>query len=126
VFGCLFHLAHLDSGEPLAHHPDRSKRLQQFCVSQATANRNRTGNCDHGVSRDAQASRCPDSGQAEPRGRPISTSCSGGDVVFGFLEPSNQKRFKFSRSANRKPDTFAQPEARSGAFRASTEVWVVD
>jgi len=43
-----------------------------------------------------------------------------------FLEPSNQKRFKFSRSANRKPDTFAQPEAPSGAFRASTEVWVVD
>ena len=43
-----------------------------------------------------------------------------------FLEPSNQKRFKFSRSANRKPDTFARPETPSDAFRASTEVWVVD
>ena len=43
-----------------------------------------------------------------------------------FLEPSNQKRFKLSRSANRKPDTFARPETPSDAFRASTEVWVVD
>jgi hypothetical protein len=43
-----------------------------------------------------------------------------------FLAPSNQKRFKFSRSSNRKPDTFVRPEAPSDAFRASTEVWVVD
>jgi hypothetical protein len=43
-----------------------------------------------------------------------------------FLEPSNQKRFKFSRSRNAKPDTFARPETPSDAFRTSTEVWVVD
>jgi hypothetical protein len=43
-----------------------------------------------------------------------------------FLDPSNQKRFKFSRSSDRKPNTFVRPEAPSDAFRASTEVWVVD
>ena len=43
-----------------------------------------------------------------------------------FLDPSNQKRFKFSRSSNPKPDTFVRPEAPGDAFRASTEVWVVD
>jgi len=43
-----------------------------------------------------------------------------------FLDPSNQKRFKFSRSSNSKPDTFVGREAPSDAFRASTEVWVVD
>jgi len=43
-----------------------------------------------------------------------------------FLEPSNQKRFKFSRSRNGKPDTFARSETPSDAFRTSTEVWVVD
>lgn len=43
-----------------------------------------------------------------------------------FLDPSNQKRFKFSRSSNPKLDTFVGPEAPSDAFRASTEVWVVD
>ena len=43
-----------------------------------------------------------------------------------FLDPANQKRFKFSRSLNRKPDTFARPETPNDAFRASTEVWVVD
>jgi hypothetical protein len=43
-----------------------------------------------------------------------------------FLEASNQKRFKFSRSRNGKPDTFARPETPGDAFRTSTEVWVVD
>jgi len=43
-----------------------------------------------------------------------------------FLDPSNQKRFKFSRSSNSKPDTFVRPEAPNDAFRASTEVWVID
>jgi hypothetical protein len=43
-----------------------------------------------------------------------------------FLEPANQRRFKFSRTRKRVPDTFSRAETPTGAFRASTEVWVID
>ena len=43
-----------------------------------------------------------------------------------FLEPSNQQRFKFERSSKRVPDTFSRENTPTGAFRTSTEVWVVE
>lgn len=43
-----------------------------------------------------------------------------------ILEPVNQPRFKFKRSSNRVPDTFSRENTPTGAFRTSTEVWVVE
>jgi hypothetical protein len=43
-----------------------------------------------------------------------------------FLEPSNQQRFKFERSSKRVPDTFSRQNTPTGAFRTSTEVWVIE
>ena len=43
-----------------------------------------------------------------------------------FLEPSNQQRFKFERSNKRVPDTFSRENTPTGAFRTSTEVWVIE
>jgi hypothetical protein len=44
-----------------------------------------------------------------------------------FLEPVNQKRFAFTRASSRATAALARPsEPPGGAFRASTEVWIVD
>jgi hypothetical protein len=43
-----------------------------------------------------------------------------------FLLPANQGRFRFSRTRDRVPDTFARHDAPTAAFRASTEVWIVE
>jgi hypothetical protein len=42
-----------------------------------------------------------------------------------FLEQINQFRFKFKQTTMRRPTTAVEPDASSGAFRVSTEVWVV-
>jgi hypothetical protein len=42
-----------------------------------------------------------------------------------FLESDNHYRFKFKQTEDRKPATAADPLASGGAFRVSTEVWVV-
>jgi hypothetical protein len=43
-----------------------------------------------------------------------------------FLLPANQGRFRFSRTRDRVPETFASRDAPTAAFRTSTEVWVVE
>jgi hypothetical protein len=43
-----------------------------------------------------------------------------------FLLPANQGRFRFSRTRDRVPDTFARHDMPTGAFRTSTEVWIVE
>ncbi len=43
-----------------------------------------------------------------------------------FLLPANQGRFRFSRTRDRVPGTFASRDAPTAAFRTSTEVWVVE
>ncbi len=43
-----------------------------------------------------------------------------------FLLPANQGRFRFSRTRDRVPDTFASRDAPTAVFRTSTEVWVVE
>jgi hypothetical protein len=43
-----------------------------------------------------------------------------------FLLPANQGRFRFNRTRNRVPDTFTSREAPTGAFRTTTEVWIVE
>jgi hypothetical protein len=42
-----------------------------------------------------------------------------------FLESANHFRFKFKQTEDRKPTTAADMSAADGAFRVSTEVWVV-
>jgi hypothetical protein len=43
-----------------------------------------------------------------------------------FLEASNQPRFRFKRTGDRQPKTIdADASLASGAFRVSTEVWVI-
>ena len=48
--------------------------------------------------------------------------------IFGLqvLDPSNQARFKFARSNKRVPETFSRENTPTGAFRTSTEVWVIE
>ena len=48
--------------------------------------------------------------------------------IFGLqvLDRSNQARFKFARSKRRVPDTFSRDHTPTGAFRTSTEVWVIE
>ncbi len=43
-----------------------------------------------------------------------------------FLLPANQGRFRFSRTRDRVPETFASRDAPTAVFRTSTEVWVVE
>jgi hypothetical protein len=43
-----------------------------------------------------------------------------------FLLPANQGRFRFRRTRDRVPDTFASRDAPTAVFRTSTEVWVVE
>jgi hypothetical protein len=43
-----------------------------------------------------------------------------------FLLPANQGRFRFSRTKHHVPDTFTRDDAPTGAFRTSTEVWIVE
>jgi hypothetical protein len=43
-----------------------------------------------------------------------------------FLEPSNQYRFKFKRSEDRRPAAARDETMPPGYFRVSTEVWVVE
>ena len=43
-----------------------------------------------------------------------------------ILEPANQPRFAFKRSKNRVPDTFKEDNTPTGAFRTSTEIWVIE
>jgi hypothetical protein len=42
-----------------------------------------------------------------------------------FLESANHFRFKFKQTEDRKPTTAADTSGADGAFRVSTEVWVV-
>jgi hypothetical protein len=48
--------------------------------------------------------------------------------IFGLqvLDRSNQARFKFARSNKRVPETFSRDNTPTGAFRTSTEVWVIE
>jgi len=43
-----------------------------------------------------------------------------------FLTPANQPRFKFARTNERMPATVGPLSGAEGAFRVSTEVWVVE
>ena len=43
-----------------------------------------------------------------------------------YLERPNQPRFRFSRAADRTPGTATAASSPSGAFRVSTEVWVIE
>jgi hypothetical protein len=43
-----------------------------------------------------------------------------------FLAPGNQDRFKFKRTADRRPATTGEEPAPPGNFRVSTEVWVLE
>jgi hypothetical protein len=46
--------------------------------------------------------------------------------VLKVLEPANQPRFRFRVTRDRAPRPFASADGIPGAFRASTEVWVVE
>jgi hypothetical protein len=43
-----------------------------------------------------------------------------------FLEPGNQDRFKFKRTADRRPAMSGDEPTPPGYFRVSTEVWVIE
>ena len=64
------------------------------------------------------------------RARATTSATSGGTSTrrrypLLFLETANQFRFKFKRTKDRRPRTEPANPARDGAFRVSTEVWVI-
>ena len=46
-------------------------------------------------------------------------------LALQFLEPANQRRFRFTRTAERQPATVAGPAAPDEAFRISVEMWAI-
>jgi len=46
-------------------------------------------------------------------------------LALQFLEPANQPRFRFRRTAERQPTTVAEPSGADGAFRVSVEMWAI-
>jgi len=46
-------------------------------------------------------------------------------LALQFLEPANQPRFRFKRTAERQPTTVAEPAGPDGAFRVSVEMWAI-
>jgi hypothetical protein len=46
-------------------------------------------------------------------------------IALTFLAPANQPRFKFRRTEERMPATVGPLSGAEGAFRVSTEVWVI-
>jgi hypothetical protein len=57
---------------------------------------------------------------------PIQRTVNAPLLPLMFLEPSNQGRFKFKRTIDRRPAMARDEPAPPGYFRVSTEVWVVE
>jgi hypothetical protein len=57
---------------------------------------------------------------------PIQRTVNAPLLPLMFLEPSNQDRFKFKRTTDRRPAMARDEPAPPGYFRVTTEVWVVE